>query len=433
MPIVAPPAEVYAAARAHFPSLASGEVFLDNGGGSQVPRVVADAIHHYLLHDYVQLGADSATSRRATAVVAGAHRLLKTFMNVPDGREGPVGGRTGGEVILGASTSELCARLAHAYADAGKPGDEFVVCQTGHESNIGPWVRLGRRGFVVKEWKVDPATGAAPLESLRGLLTPRTRLVAFPQVSNVLGEVIDLAPIVSMVHDAGARIMVDGVAYAPHRAIDVATWNVDWYVYSTYKVFGPHMAALYGRREALAELVGPNHEFIAKDDLPRKFELGGVNHEGAAGILALDHFLRDLAGLPRLRDLADPAAAFDRAVVGKAFDLVERLEVPLQARLVEYLKGKRGVRLIGPPVGDRSRICIISFRHERTPSRQIALAANERGLGIRSGHFYAHRLCKAMGLEPDDAARGGVVRVSFAHYNTPEEVDRLIEFFDEAL
>lgn len=430
MTIAAPPAEVYAAARAHFPSLASGEIFLDNGGGSQVPRVVADAIHHYMLHHYVQLGADYATSRRATAIVAAAHRLLKTFMNVPDGPAGP---RTGGQVILGASTSELCARLANAYADASKPGDEFVVCQTGHESNIGPWVRLGKRGFVVKEWKVDPATGAAPLESLRALLTPRTRLVAFPQVSNVLGEVIDLAPIVSMVRDAGARIMVDGVAYAPHRAIDVSKWNVDWYVYSTYKVFGPHMAALYGKREALGELVGPNHEFIAKDDLPRKFELGGVNHEGAAGILALDHFLRDLVGVPRLRDLADPAAAFERAVVDKAFELVERLEVPLQAKLVDYLKSKPGVRLIGPDVGDRSRICIISFRHERKPPREIALAANERGLSLRYGHFYAHRLCKAMGLDPDDQARGGVVRVSFAHYNTPEEVDCLIEFLDETV
>lgn len=433
MPRTFPPADLYASVRAHFPSLSSDEVLLDNGGGSQVPRVVADAIHHYLLHHYVQLGADYASSRRATAIVAAAHRLLKTFMNVPDAPGDPAGARSGGEVILGASTSELCARLANAYADALRPGDEIVVCQTGHESNIGPWMKLARRGFTVREWCVDPATGVAPLDGLRALLTGRTRLVAFPQVSNILGEVINLPPIVRLAHEAGARVVVDGVAYAPHRAIDLARWGVDWYVYSTYKVYGPHMAALYGSREALAEVVGPNHEFIPRDDLPRKFELGGVNHEGAAGILALDHFLRDLLGVPRLTDPADPAAVFDRGVVEQAFELIERLEVPLQARLVEYLAHKPGVRLIGPAVGDRSRICIVSFRHERLTPRQIALAANERGLCLRYGHFYAWRLCRAMGLRPEDLSTGGVVRVSFAHYNTPEEVERLIEFFEEIL
>ncbi len=433
MPTAPHAPDIYHAVRAHFPALSSGEVLLDNGGGSQVPRVVADAIHHYLLHHYVQLGADYAASRRATAIVAAAHRFLKTFMNVPDAPGGPAGSRTGGEIILGASTSELCYRLANAYAEALRPGDEIVVCQTGHESNIGPWMRLARRGFVVREWCVDPATGVAPLEGLQALLTGRTRVVAFPHVSNILGQVIDPEPIVALAHHAGARVVVDGVAYAPHRAIDLARWGVDWYVYSTYKVFGPHMAALYGSRDALAEVVGPNHEFIPRDDLPRKFELGGVNHEGAAGILALDHFLRDLVGSPRLTDPADPDAPFDRGVVERAFDLIERLEVPLQARLIDYLKSKPGVRIIGPAVGDRSRICIISFRHERLTPRQIALAANQRGLCLRYGHFYAYRLCRAMGLGPDDLSTGGVVRVSLAHYNSPAEIERLIGFFDEIL
>lgn len=418
--------------RSHYPSLGrpGADVFLDNAGGSQVPGVVADAIHHYLTHDYAQTGADYATSRRASATVAAAHRFLKVFMNVPDAPGAPPGSRTGGEVIIGPSTSQLCATLANAYAEVLKPGDEVVFCQTGHESNIGPWARLEKRGIAVRQWAVDPRTGHASLDSLRALLgSGRVRLVAFPQVSNVLGEVIDLEPIVRLVHDAGARVVVDGVAFAPHRAIDVAGWNVDWYVYSTYKVFGPHQAVLYGTRDALDELTGPNHYFIPKDELPRKFELGGVNHECAAGILALDQFLRDFVGVPRLSSPADPNAPFDRGVVTTAFDAMEALETPLQARLIDFLLSKPGVRLIGPASTGRERVCIVSFVHASKPSRQIAQAGNARGLGFRFGNFYAYRLVQALGLDPAD----GVVRVSFAHYNTMEEAERLIAFLDEVL
>jgi cysteine desulfurase family protein (TIGR01976 family) len=433
----APPlADLYRRARSLFPALAQVRpptVFLDNAGGSQMPGVVAQAIYDYMLQSYVQLGADYEVSRRATRTVARAHELLKTFMNVPDG-DGPRGGRRGGEVILGASTSELCNRLAAAYGDAMPQGSEIIVCETGHESNIGPWVRLERRGMVVKHWRVDPRTGDAPLHGERGLealLTDRTRIVAFPQVSNILGKVIEPRPIVDLVRGRSpqARIVCDGVAFAPHRAIDVAAWGVDYYVYSTYKVFGPHMAALYGSREALAEVTGPNHYFIAGDELPRKFELGGVSHEGAAGIVALDHFLRDLIGRERMTDPAGGDEPFERAVVEDAFALMERLELPLQEQLVAYLRGKPGVRIIGPDAGDRSRICTIAFTREGRPSREIARAANEQGLGIRYGHFYAYRLCKALGLVPED----GVVRVSLAHYNTPEEVDRLCDVLDKVL
>ena len=148
------------------------------------------------------------------------------------------------------------------------------------------------------------------------------------------------------------------MAYAPHRAIDVDAWDVDWYVYSTYKVFGPHMAVLYGRDDALAELPGPNHDFIPRDDLPYQFEPGGANHEGCAGLLALGGYLKLLAG-------AGPEAACDRAVVEAAFARAAALEQPLTARLLAYLDGKPGVRVIGSPVADDARVGTVSFRHER--------------------------------------------------------------------
>jgi cysteine desulfurase family protein (TIGR01976 family) len=411
------------AIRAMYPALESATAFLDNAGGSQLPGVVIEAMTRYLRESYVQLGADYAVSVRATATVAAAHRFVKRFMNAA----------ADGEVILGASTSQLVFTLAQAHARVLKAGDEIIISEASHESNVGAWANMGQEDgarpvVVVKLWRVDRRTGEPDVEHLKELLSPRTKLVCFPHVSNVFGHVADVAGITRLVHDRGARVLVDGVAYAPHRAIDVSAWGVDWYVYSTYKVFGPHMAAVFGSREALAPLTGPNHFFIPKTELPRKFELGGVSHEGAAGILALDHFLRDVAGEARLADVLAPDARFDHGVAKRAFDMMERLEAPLFARLIEFLKTKRGVRIIGPSDG-QDRVGIVSFVREGKSSKSIAQAGNARGLGFRFGNFYAYRLCQAIGLDPAD----GVVRVSFCHYNTMDEVERLIGFLDEAL
>ncbi|MHC5023314.1 MAG: cysteine desulfurase-like protein [Planctomycetota bacterium] len=400
------------AIRARFPALAGETIYLENAGGSQVPRVVADAIHRYLLESYVQLEADYEMSRRCTETVEGAHEFVNLFMN----------GTGRGRVILGPSCSQLCTMLAGCYAEALEPGDELIVAETGHEANVGPWVRLADRGLTVRVWPLNRDEQACRIEDLAPLLGPRTRVVAFPHVSNLLGGIVDVPAVTDLVHEAGARVVVDGVAYAPHRAIDVASWDVDWYVYSTYKVYGPHMAALYGRDDALAELTGPNHFFIPKDEVPYKFELGGASHEGCAGLLALGSYLAFLAG-------GDESAAADRAVIERAFEAMARRERPLQERLVTYLQQRRDVRIIGPADASEGRVATISFVHESKSSREIASAVNARNIGIRHGHMYAHRLCTALGLDPED----GVVRVSALHYNTPAEIDRLVGVLDEVL
>jgi selenocysteine lyase/cysteine desulfurase len=260
------------------------------------------------------------------------------------------------------------------------------------------------------------------------LLNDRTKIVAIVHTSNLLGEIIDVAPIASIVHDAGAKLIVDGVAYAPHRAIDVATLDVDWYVYSTYKVYGPHMAALFGRDDALAELTGPNHFFIPRDEVPYKFELGGASHEGCAGLLALGQYLAFLAGVEdRVGDLMEPS--IDRPSIERAFDVMTALEAPLQQKLIDYLSGRPGVRIIGPAHAGSSRVGTVSFIHERLPSREIVEAAHRNEIGIRNGHMYAYRLCQALDLDPTD----GVVRVSLVHYNNEAEIDRLISAFEAIL
>ncbi len=274
----------------------------------------------------------------------------------------------------------------------------------------------------VRWWRLDPTTFTCPLDGLRELLNERTALVALPHVSNLLGGIVDLPAVVAAAHAVGARVVADGVAYAPHRAVDVDAWDVDWYVYSAYKVYGPHLAVLYGRDDALAELPGPNHFFIPRDDLPYQFEPGGANHEGCAGLLALGEYLKLLAGAP-------PEASCNRAVVTAAFAAAAALEQPLTARLLGYLQSKPGVRVIGPPVADANRVGTVSFVHDRLASRDIVAAVDRTEVAIRHGHMYAYRLCQALGLDPDD----GVVRASLVHYNTAAEIERLIEVLEDVL
>lgn len=397
--------------RAQFPALAGDTVFLENAGGSQIPTMVADRISDYMLSTYVQLGAGYPLSREATRVVDDAHEFVRLLMN-----------GSGGEAIFGPSTSALLRMLSDCYAPVLSPNSAIVVAQTGHEANVGPWKHLQRLGFELRWWEMDPLSCTCSLQRLEGLLDDSVALVAFPHVSNLLGEIVDVAEITSMAHRFGARVVVDGVAYAPHRAIDVASWKVDWYAYSAYKVYGPHMAVLWGRSDALAELTGPNHFFIPDNEVPYKFEIGGPSHEGCAGLLGLRDYLAFLAGAP------DPDA-LTRTHIESAFATMTGCELPLQARLIDYLNSRNDVRIIGPASAGKDRVGTVSFIHETKTSAEITAVVDRSGIGIRHGHMYAYHLCEAAGLDPDD----GVVRVSLVHYNTPEEIERLVEVLDTAL
>jgi cysteine desulfurase family protein (TIGR01976 family) len=395
--------------REQFPALAGETIFLENAGGSQVPRVVADRIRDYMLSSYVQLGAGYALSRKATAVVDEAHALVRLLMG---GEEG--------EVILGPSCSALLQMLADAYGRVLEPGSEIVVAQTGHEANVGPWVRLERLGMKIRWWEMDAETCHCSLEDLDALLSDKTALVAFPHVSNLLGEIVDIGAITALAHQAGAKVVVDGVAYAPHRVIDVEAWGVDWYAYSTYKVYGPHMGALWGNARALGELNGPNHFFIK--DVPYQFELGGACHEGCAGILGLTDYLKVVAD-------AKPDDMLSREMVEQAFEVMTGCEQPLIGALIDYLQSRSDVRILGPVHNGADRVGTVSFVHSTKSSKEITAVVDRSEIAIRHGHMYAYRLCERLGLDPDD----GVVRISLVHYNTPEEIDRLIEVLHEAL
>ena len=402
-----------AAVRAEFPALAGDCIFLDNAGGAQVLKRVADRIHDYLLTTSVQVGASYAISRLATERVGEARRAVAELINAGNDAE----------VVMGGSTTGLMFLLVSALLPGIRPGDEIIVTNTDHEANVGGWHRLEQAGAVVKEWQFNRDSLQLELADLDALLTSRTKWVAMTHASNVLGTINPVAEVARRVHAAGARLCVDAVAYAPHRLVDVQASGADVYVFSFYKVYGPHYAVLWGRHDLLLGLPGLNHHFIAPDDLPYKLQPGNVNFELSYGCIGIGEYLADMG--TRLGAGGNP-----RQRMQTAFDHFARQEDVLSAKLLDYLGGKRGVRVIGlPRVEAGRRVPTISFVVQGMQSEAIVRHVDRYGIGIRFGDFYAERLIETLGLQ----AQGGVVRVSAVHYNTVDEIDRLVRRLDEII
>ncbi|MDR7468128.1 MAG: cysteine desulfurase-like protein [Armatimonadota bacterium] len=401
--------------RAQFPALAGGWIYFDNAGGAQVLEGVTTRIREFMLDDRPESARGLPPPVLAAERVRTAEQGVADLINAAD--------RT--EVVMGPSTTQLLAHLAAAMADEIRPGDEIIVTEVDHESNIGPWLRLRDRGANIVWWRVDRDRLGLMLEDLERLLTPRTRLVCVTHTSNILGDIAPIPEIVRLAHDAGAQVCVDGVALAPHRLVDVRAWDVDYYVFSWYKFFGPHHAVLYGRRDHLLALSNLNHYFFSKEDLPDKLQPGHANKELSYGVLGILDYLRALG-----QRLGVPAQAGLRAHTARAFDAIAAHEEALAERLLGYLRTRPGVTVIGRTAADRTtRIPIISFTVRGLDSGRIPPALFPHGLVTRAGHFYAKRLIEALDLE----ATGGVVRISMAHYNTLAEVEALIDRLEAIL
>lgn len=395
--------------RSQFPSLSGGQVFLENAGGSQVPISVPDRMHEFMLKAYVQTGAGYPASALATETFRQAHALANTIMN----------GDGIGSTVIQPSTSQALKHLAESFSYVLKEGDKVVIAENGHEANIGAWAKLERFGIKTVWWPVDQDFQDCTLDGLRASLTERTRLVMFPHTSNLLGYNIDVAEATRIAHEAGAKVIVDGVAAAPHVVPDVKAWGCDWYVFSNYKVFGPHVASIFGRHEAWAGLTGPNHYFIPKETMPSKQTLGCPSYEAMAGILGTGDHFAFAAEQPE-------GSPVTRATVESAFRRFRECEVPPLTHLLDYLRSKSTVRIVGQTAMSPNRMGIVSFLSSKSTPREVAAATDAAGIGIKSGHMYAYRLCEALGIDTGQ----GVIRVSLAHYNTVEEIDRLIKVLE---
>ena len=395
--------------RSQFPALADGFAYFDNAGGSLVLGTVADRVRDYLLTTSVQTGASYPQSRRAVDRLREARSRVALMLNAARPEE----------IVLGPSSTVLCQFLARAMEGRLNPGDEIVVTDFDHESNIGPWRRLEERGIVIKTWRLDPETLEIDLDALDRLMSARTRLVAVTQTSNILGTINPVAEIARRVHARGAEIVVDAVAYAPHRAVDVQAWDVDYYVFSFYKTYGPHFAVLYGKYDKLFELDGLYHYFYGKEKVPMKLEPGNTNYELAWGAAGIVDYLDTLGG-----------GTGDRAAIVRAFDDIATHEAMLAERLLDYLRGRNDTRIIGLRSSDKARrVPTIAFKVEGVDSGAVVAETDKDALGIRFGDFHSRRLIETLGLDEG----GGVVRVSMVHYNSLAEVDRLVASLDRAL
>ncbi|MGF2035808.1 MAG: cysteine desulfurase-like protein [Nostoc sp. CmiVER01] len=400
--------------RQYFPALAGEWTFFDNAGGSQTLKKVVDRISEFLLSSDVQLGASYAVSQLAVERLALATRGMATFINANSYKE----------VVMGPSTTMMLKVLSICLGQTFTPGDEIIVTNCDHEANIGAWVALEKQGMKVKVWQIRPDTLELHLADLEPLMSQRTKLVALTHASNVLGTINPIKEIAAFVHDRNAMICVDGVAYAPHRLVDVQDLDVDFYTLSFYKVYGPHHALLYGKEEHLLRLPGLNHYFIEQTDIPYKFQLGNVNFELSYGMLGLCDYLSELAQL----HYGEQTASDLRNQMVQAFDLISIHEEKISDRLLNYLNSKSNVRVIGQSKADRKfRVPTISFVVDGMNSSSIPVKIDQHYIGIRYGDFYAKRLIDYLGL----ASQGGIVRVSMVHYNTLEEVNSLIEAFEQ--
>ena len=412
--------------RAQFPALSQhwpDWALFDNAGGSVMAGQVAARISDYLGRYMVQLGASYALSQDATAIVREAHAAAELLI-----------GAQPGEVAIGPSTTMHAKLLAAALRPGWREGDAIVVSELDHEANIGPWVALAASGIEVRTWRIDPDSAELELEALDALLDDgRVRLVCVTHCANVVGRIQPIPAIAARVHAAGAELCVDGVAFAPHRLVDVAALGADYYLLSLYKLFGPHLALLWGRRALLERAAGQNHFFVGADELPYKLEPGNANHELCAGIPGILAYLEavDAHHHPPDGRLAGSGGAGDRrAALARGFDRFAAHEAALAERLLDFLRNKPGVRVIGPSTGDpERRVATIAFACAGRRASEIPPLLDPAKIAVRWGHFYAIRAIEALGL----GERDGIVRVSMIHYNTAAEVDRLIAALDPLL
>lgn len=400
-------------ARSYFPPLKDGWAFVENAGGTYVPRQVIERVNEYMNETQVQPAWEFASSQKAIERIEEGKKIIAQFVNAePD------------EVMIGPSTTMNIYLLCEAIKHQFKPGDEIIVSEQDHEANNGAWRRLMEQGLVIKEWRIDPETGALQYEMLDQLLTEKTRLVAFTHCSNVAAIVHDVPKVVKKIHAAGALVFIDGVAYAPHFPIDVKKWDVDFYAFSIYKTFGPHQGALYIKRE-LAEKARTLNHFFCADRIPGKILPGGSNHELTASLVGIRDYIDALYSRHFNTLESDFKKRSDRL-----YELFTQHEASLATPLLDFLRSKKKVKLVGQKPSSDGRLApVVGFHVPGRSSHEIAIELHKKKIACGYGDFWARRLIEGIGLNPGD----GVVRISFAHYNTSEEVDHIVKSLDEVL
>ena len=399
--------------RRQFPALArmyDGRpvAYLDGPAGTQVPQRVIDAVSDYLAHHNANQCGRFAASRETDAMMAAAHQAVADLLGAGDPDT----------IAFGPNMTSLAFALSRALAKTWKRGDEVLVTRLDHDANVTPWVRAAEdAGATVHFAEIRREDCTLDLDDLRTKLSERTRLVAVGCASNSVGTINPVREITRWAHDAGAEVFLDAVHYVPHALVDVQEFGCDYLACSAYKFFAPHVGILWGRRERLEEL--PAYKVRpASDSLPSKWMTGTQNHEGIAGVLAAVAYLTEL-GHAVSRDDSLPR----REALKRAYAAIGEYETTLVARLLSGLAEIDGVTVYGIRDAGRfsERLPTVSLTHARRTPAELAEHLGERGIFAWHGNYYALCLTEALGLEPN-----GMLRLGLVHYNTPEDVDRVL-------
>ena len=398
--------------RAQFPALAQDVngrpvIFLDGPGGTQVPQRVIDAVGDYLARSNANTHGAFMTSRRTDTTIAAARAAVADLL-----------GCAADEIVFGPNMTTQTFALSRAIGRELKPGDEIVVTRLDHDANVAPWRALEERGAVVRVVDIDVTDCTLDMADLARQINARTRLVAVGWASNAVGTINDLAEVIRLAHHVGALVFVDAVHYAPHGPIDVRALDCDFLVCSPYKFFAPHMGALYGKRPHLARF-RPYKVQPALDESPERWETGTQNHEGLAGVAAALDYLADLG------QRVLPAATQRRAALLAAMEAIRRYERDLVEQLIKGLLAIPGLTFYGISDPERFgwRTPTVAVRLARYTPQEVASYLGERGMFTWAGNYYALSLTERLGVE----SSGGMLRLGLVHYNTADEVTRVLE------
>jgi len=399
--------------RSQFPAFSEqsleGQAFFENAGGSYTSSQVIDRLTRFYRERKVQPYAPYRASELGGAEMDEARARLAALMGVETE-----------EVSFGPSTTQNTYVLAQAFRQWMDPGDAIIVTNQDHEANSGPWRRLAEDGIEIREWKIDPETGHLDPEKLMELLDDRVRLVCFPHCSNVVGEINPVAKITALAHAAGAFVCVDGVSYAPHGLPDVGGMGADIYLFSAYKTYGPHQGIMVIRRNIGTMLPNQGHYFNG-DSLYKRFTPAGPDHAQVAASAGMVDYIEALAAHHGI--MGETPVATGAAV----HDLMRDHEVKLLQPVLDYAASKNSVRLIGPT--DAAKRAPTVALVVNAPGEALAAQLAGHGVMAGGGDFYANRALEGMHVDTDH----GVLRVSFVHYTSENEVQKLIAALDAVL
>ena len=441
--------------RSQFPALTkeiNGQpvIFFDGPGGTQIPGSVIDAMSDYLVRSNANARGAFANSVQTDRLIAAARSATADLL-----------GCTPDEIVFGANMTSLTFALSRALSRKWQPGDEIIVTRLDHYANVSPWQALEEKGMVVRTLEIEQEDCTLNINDLEGFLNERTRLVAVGYASNAVGTINDVAAFVRLAHAAGALVFVDAVHYAPHGPIDVRSLDCDFLACSAYKFFGPHVGILFGKREHLAHFC-PYKVEPASEEVPWRWETGTQNHEGLAGLVAAINYLAKLgchisssvkgdwnslkaeidnskgkpfrcphifASVAEELQLTEHSYPNRRAALTAAMLAISQYERELCEELVQELLQIPGIKIYG--ITDASlfnwRTPTVALRiREQTPYR-LAKELGDCGIFTWHGNFYALGLTETLGVE----SSGGLLRIGLVHYNTFDEIHRLLESLHE--